>query len=448
MADIQSFRAYRYDMSHVGNLSDVCAPPYDVINSEMQSELYERHPSNIVRVILNRSEPGDADGDNYERAANFIRNWLREGVMAQDPQAAIYVYHQDFELDGTPVTRRGFISRVRLEQFGEGRIYPHEETHSKAKQDRLNLTRATSCNTSQIFSIYADENNEVQETLEAAISDRTPHQATDQAGVVHRLWPVTDSEAVARAATLMGPNALYIADGHHRYETALNYQKELSESETLPAEHPANYVSMCCVSMNDPGMIVLPTHRLWRGVPEMDSNALIEKLGSIFECEIAGNGGAEVKTIWNKVMVDDCQEQMAFYCAKDDTWVMAKMTAEGAQLMADRLPDKSDAWRELGVSILHELVMPELLGLNDLPTPKYVRSIEEVENGIASGDSAGRDATGQEGIAGRFELVTIVMPATIEHVRLISEAGERMPAKSTYFYPKLLSGLILNPLSR
>ena len=139
---------------------------------------------------------------------------------------------------------------------------------------------------------------------------------------------------------------------------------------------------------------------------------------------------------------------MAFYCAEDDTWVMARMTAKGAQMMADLLADKSDAWRELGVSILHEIVMPKLLGLNDLPTPKYVRSIEEVANGIASGDSAGRDATGQEGTAGRFELVTIVMPATINHVRLISEAGERMPAKSTYFYPKLLSGLILNPLSK
>ena len=199
-----------------------------------------------MRVILNRSEPGDGDGDNYERAANFIRTWLREGVLAQDPTAAIYVYHQDFELNGQPVTRRGFISRVRLEQFGEGRIYPHEETHSKAKQDRLNLTRATGCNTSQIFSIYADENNEVQETLESGITDRTPHQATDQAGVVHRLWPVSDPEAVSKATALMGPNALYIADGHHRYETALNYQKEKGADNPLPADDPANYVSMCC----------------------------------------------------------------------------------------------------------------------------------------------------------------------------------------------------------
>ena len=448
MADIQPLRGYRYDMSHVGNLSDVCAPPYDVINSEMQNELYHRHPANIVRVILNRMEPGDAAGDHYQRAASFIRNWLREGVMVQDPQAAIYVYHQDFELNNEPVTRRGFISRVRLEPFGEGRIYPHEETHSKAKQDRLNLTRATGCNTSQIFSIYADEGNEVQETLESAIGDRTPLQATDDYGVVHRLWPVTDPAAIARATALMGPQALYIADGHHRYETALNYQKELGQQDVLASDHPANYVSMCCISMNDPGMVVLPTHRLWRGIPPMDSATLAAKLAPAFECESVGQGAELAESLWQRIMIDDLQEQMAFYCSQDDTWLVVRMNAAGAQLMRERLSDKSEAWRELGVSILHELIMPELLGLADIPTPKYVRSIEEVQEGISSGDAAGRDATGQEGTAARFELVSIVMPATIEHVRVISEAGERMPAKSTYFYPKLLSGLVLNPLTK
>ena len=448
MADIQSFRAYRYDMSHVGNLSDVCAPPYDVINTEMQTELYKRHPANIVRVILNRQEPGDHEGDHYKRSAKFIRTWLREGVMAQDPKAAIYVYHQVFELNGEQVTRRGFISRVKLEAFGEGRIYPHEQTHSKAKQDRLNLTRATGCNTSQIFAIYGDEENKTQECLEAAIEDRTPHQATDEYGVVHQLWPVTDPSAIANASSLMASKALYIADGHHRYETALNYQKELNAENPLPADHPANYVSMCCISMNDPGMIVLPTHRLWRGVPVMDSATLIAKLDSVFDCTLAGKGAAQAEGIWEKIMVDDIQGQMAFYCAEDDQWVLAKMNASGAEMMAERLADQTEAWRELGVSILHELVMPDLLGLKETPTPKYVRSIEEVVDGISHGDAAGRDATGQEGTAGRFELVTIVMPATIDHVRLISEAGERMPAKSTYFYPKLLSGLIVNPLSR
>ena len=180
----------------------------------------------------------------------------------------------------------------------------------------------------------------------------------------------------------------------------------------------------------------------------MNSSELSGKLAPAFTCQVVGTGADRAASVWQRIMTDDRQEQMAFYCAGDDTWVLAELTADGAQMIADRLPEKSDAWRELGVSILHELVMPVLLGLDDLPTPKYVRSIDEVVAGIVSGDQAGRDATGQEGTAARFELVSIVMPATINHVRLISEAGERMPAKSTYFYPKLLSGLILNPLTR
>ncbi len=446
MADIQSFCALRYDLSHVGNLSDVVAPPYDVITPEMQKQLYARHPSNIVRVILNRQEPGDEEGAIYQRAAGFVRNWQRQGVLRQESHASIYVYHQEFQLGGVPVTRRGFISRVRLEKFGEGRIYPHEETHSKAKQDRLNLWRATGCNTSQIFSIYADEKNEVMSVLESAIADPTPLQATDDAGVVHKMWVVTDTAAISRTAALMGPRELYIADGHHRYETGLDYQTEVAGDSTLPSGHPANYISMCCVSMNDPGMIVLPTHRLWRGVPAITSARLIEQLSSMCECEVIGEGAELAESIWERVEFEECQHKMAFYCAADNRWVMVELTASGKKRMAELLPDKSQSWRDLGVSILHELIVPHLLGLTDLPTPKYVRAIEEVVEGIRSGDAAGRDATGQEGTGGRFELATIVMPATIDHVRQISLAGERMPAKSTYFYPKLLSGLILNPL--
>ncbi len=446
MADIQAFSALRYDLAHVGNLSDVVAPPYDVITPEQQRELYGRHPANIVRVILNRAEPGDEPDAHYERAANFIRTWQRHGVMKQDSRAALYIYHQEFELDGAPVTRRGFIARVRLEPFGEGRIFPHEETHSRAKEDRLKLLRATRCNTSQIFTIYADESNDVMQLLESAISDPTPIQATDDAGVVHKMWLVTDSQIISQAAALMGPRDLYIADGHHRYETALNFLAETARQSDVPADHGVNYVSMCCVSMNDPGMVVLPTHRMWRGVPPITSSALADRLGDLASCEVVGHGAEAAPSVWERIQIEDRQAQMAFWCADDDAWLMTELTSAGRERMAELVPGKSDAWRSLGVSILHELIVPHVLGLDGLPAPRYVRAIDEVIEGMQSGDMAGRDATGQEGTAGRFELVTLVMPATIDHVREISQAGERMPAKSTYFYPKLLSGLILNPL--
>jgi uncharacterized protein (DUF1015 family) len=447
VADIQPFCAIRYDLGHVGNLSDVVCPPYDVITPAMQDELYKRHPANYVRITLNRPEPGDAPDAIYQRAASFLRNWIRQGVLRQDSRAAIYLYHQQFELDGMPVTRRGFVSRVRLEKFGEGRIYPHEETHSGAKQDRLNLWRATGCNTSQIFSIYNDEENEVMAVLEQAIADPTPIQAVDDAGVVHKLWMVVDTGAISRAAALMGSKELFIADGHHRYETGLNYLAEQCAKGDVPFDHPARYVSMCCISMGDPGMIVLPTHRLWRGVPAIRSSELIDRLGSACQCEVIGKGPDLADSIWRQVEADGEQGQMAFYCAADDTWVMCELTEAGHDRMAKRVPDKSPAWRKLGVSILHELLVPELLGLKNLPAPKYVRAIEEVVESLRHGDATGRDATGQQGLGGRFELATIVMPATIEDVRKISKAGERMPAKSTYFYPKLLSGLLLNPIS-
>ncbi len=447
MADIQPFCAIRYDLGHVGKLSDVVCPPYDVITPEMQDELYKRHPANYVRITLNRPEPGDAPGAIYQRAANFLRNWMRQGVLRQDSRAAIYVYNQEFELDGVPVTRRGFVSRVRLEKFGEGRIYPHEETHSGAKQDRLNLWRATGCNTSQIFSIYNDEENEVMAVLEKSIADPTPIQAVDDAGVVHKVWMVVDTGAIARVSTLMGSRELFIADGHHRYETGLNYLAERNADGEIPFDHPARYVSMCCVSMGDPGMVVLPTHRLWRGAAPVRSVDLIERLGSFCHCEVIGRGPELADSVWKRIHEMGEQSQMAFYCAADDSWVMVELAESGHARMKERVPDKSAAWRQLGVSILHELLVPDLLGLKDLPAPKYVRGIDEVVESLRAGDATGRDATGQQGLGGRFELATIVMPATIEHVREISKAGERMPAKSTYFYPKLLSGLLLNPIA-
>ncbi len=446
VADIQAFRGIRYDLSHVGSLGEVVAPPYDVIDAELQTELYQRHPANFVRVILNRSEPGDEADDNYRRAGNFVRTWLREGVLVQDAQAAIYVYHQQFQLDGQTVNRRGFIARIRLEPYAEGCIFPHEQTHASPKQDRLKLTRATQCNTSQIFAVYPDDDNAVQEQLEAAIDDRTPLMATDDQGCVHRMWLVHDANNIANVAALMGSKSLYIADGHHRYETALNYRDELAQNSDLAADHPANYVSMCCVSMGDPGLVVLPTHRLWRGLPVMSSEQLVARLQPAFECRAAGRGAELADELWRQLSSDDLQDQLAFYTAADDAWTIAKLTAAGHEQLENEKPEMSRAWRSLGVSILHELVMPHLLGQTSLASPKYVRSVTDVVEGIRHGDPAGRDATGQTGTGNRFELATLVMSASLQHVRQISEHRERMPAKSTFFYPKLLSGLVINPL--
>jgi uncharacterized protein (DUF1015 family) len=342
------------------------------------------------------------------------------------------------------------MSRVRLERFGEGNIFPHEETHGAAKADRLKLWSACKANLSQIFSLYPDPENHAQNILETSIAGVAPLEAIDHLGVVHRIWPMTDVAAITAVIAAMGGRPVYIADGHHRYETACTLRDQIAAANggALPAEHPANYVLMMLVSMSDPGMLVLPTHRLFRGLPPITSGQLRERLGECFATEPAGNGPERARSLWEEIELEGDQSTLGLYTAADDRWTLARLTDAGHERMAQVASDHSADWQGLGVSILHRLIIENLLPApsSPLPAPKYVRDIEEVVRGLAHGDDAGRDATGQTGSGGRFELAALVMPATVEHIRAISSHGERMPAKSTYFYPKLLSGLVINPL--
>lgn len=434
MPNIHAFRGLRYDLGQVGSLSDVIAPPYDVIDDVFRDELYKKHPANVIRLILNRDEPGDDDNSNrYTRAAKFLKQWKSEGILQQESAPAIYVYHQEFEYDGVKYNRRGFMCRTQLERFGEGTIFPHEETHASAKEDRLKLTRACKTNLSQIFGLYPDPDNEAQNLLETAIAEQTPLVATDHLGVVHRLWPVTDVNVVTQLTAAMANRPTFIADGHHRYETACNYREEVSGGTTLPADHPANSVLMMCVSMSDPGMIVLPTHRLFRGIPSMSSDELVQKLGDHFTCRIAGEGIDLADTMWQEIETEDLQTTLALFTSQDQRWVMIRLTEAGAAKMAEVATDHSEDWHGLGVSILQRLIMETLLGVTEMPKPKYVHLISEV---VESHHQDQED----------YPLTALVMPATLDHIRSISEHQERMPAKSTYFYPKLLSGLVFNPL--
>lgn len=447
MPTIQAFQGLRYDLGHVGSLSDVITPPYDVISPEFQDELYKKHPANFIRLELNREEPGDNEQSNkYTRAAKFLKQWRQQGVMVADPDPALYVYHQTFKYAGESHTRRGFMCRVKLEKLGQGKIYPHEETHASAKADRLLLTKACKANLSQIFGLYPDPDNVAQDMLEAAVIGQTPFEATDHLGVVHKMWIVTDVKVIADVAAIMDNKPMFIADGHHRYETACNYQDFLKQSGPLDNAHPANFVFTMCVSMNDPGLLVLPTHRLFRGVPAMTAAELQAKLAGNFTTKTIGQGPGLAPQIWQEIAMEEDQTMLAFYTAKDDTWTMASLTSAGENLMKKVATDHSEDWQGLGVSILHRLIMDNVLKAVDLPKPMYVHTVEEVVEGLTKGDAVGRDATGQMGQGGKFELAALVMPATVEHVRAISEHGERMPAKSTYFYPKLLGGLVVHGL--
>ena len=250
--------------------------------------------------------------------------------------------------------------------------------------------------------------------------------------MVNRLWPVTDVPAIAALAGLMGPKPIFIADGHHRYETACNYRDHVYETGALTPDHPANFVLMMCVAMEDPGLIVLPTHRLFRGLPAMTSRELAAKLGDCFATRPAGQGPEAASDVWEDIATGE-RPGHAWACSpqKDQQWTIARLTDAGRARMADVAKDHTEPWRALGVSILHRLLVENLLGGAKLPKPKYVHLVEEVVAGLRTGE---------------FPLAALVMPATVEDIRTISSSGERMPAKSTYFYPKLLSGLVINPL--
>jgi uncharacterized protein (DUF1015 family) len=443
MPQIAPFAGVRYNLRQVGSLSDVIAPPYDVIDPQLQNQLYDRHPANVVRIILNRPEPSDNENAKYDRAATFFNQWLSEGILAQDEVPAYYVYNQRFVFAGQAFYRRGFMGRVRLQKFGEGNIYPHEETHPKAKVDRLMLTKACKINCSQIFGLYPDPDNEAQGLLEYAIKGKDPSKAVDHLGVEHTLWAITDPEVLEQVTQILDDKPMFVADGHHRYETACNYRDYLIEQHgPLDPSHPANFVMTQFVSMNDPGMIVLPTHRLLRGTPKFTSDELIARLSDCFECVKIGRDDSAAFGCWEQMELADRQGLMALFATGDSRWILCDAKPEAKLKMKSLAPDQSDDWRALGVSLLHRLVIESLLDCAGHPKPTYVHQVEEVVDALRGTGTLSENDSDEP-----FTLAALVMPARVSDVEAISLHKERMPAKSTYFYPKLLSGMTFHKLT-
>jgi uncharacterized protein (DUF1015 family) len=434
MADIRAFRAYRYDLGRVGALSDVIAPPYDVIDADLQRALHARSPHNVIRLILNPEQPTDsAISNRYTRAAGFLRDWQAQGILAQDTARTLYVYHQEFEVEGKRYNRCGFLARVRLEPLGSGRIYAHEETMSGPKADRLNLFRATAMNLSPVFGLYPDDQNAVQTELDNAVRRSLPLEATDHLGVVSRLWPVTDQHAISAVTGLMGPKPVFIADGHHRYETALTYLKERREAgEVRNDEAAANFVMMMLVGMSDPGLVILPTHRLVSGIRQVRADELRPVLASHFQVETIGQGEKGARDLWELMQADGSQSVLGLGTAADRTWQLARLTS--ANEMQQLAPQHSRAWQVLAVSVLHVLVLGKLVpaSTGGQPECEYVHLLQEAIDSVQRNECV---------------VAVLVPPATMQHVEQIAGNLEKMPPKSTYFYPKLLSGLVFNPLS-
>lgn len=433
MADIRGFRGFRYDLGSVGTLSDVVAPPYDVVDAALQKQLYDSSPYNAIRLELTRDEAGDDDLNNkYTRAGNTLREWVLANAVRQDTARGLYVYEQEYTVEGKVFTRRGFMARVRLEPFGKGKIYPHEQTMSGPKEDRLKLYRATGFNLSPVFGLYPDSDDEVFRTLEPLIRSAPPLVAKDHLGVTNRLWVITDSAVVSKVIGLMGPKPVYIADGHHRYETGVKYLEERREAGEVPDDEAApNFCLMMLVGMSDPGLLILPTHRLVSGLAaNVTAPQLEEILKDNFDIL---ERTASAQTAWEHVQMDGSQAALAFGTVSDGQWIVAKFRTP--ELMATLAPDQSEDWRGLGVSILHKVVLDRLVRekVGGTPVCKYVHLLSEVTDATAKNEC---------------QLACLVPPATMEHVEQIAGNGEKMPPKSTYFYPKLLTGLVFNSLKK
>ncbi|MCA9180967.1 MAG: DUF1015 domain-containing protein, partial [Planctomycetales bacterium] len=263
-------------------------------------------------------------------------------------------------------------------------------------------------------------------------------EAVDHLGVTHRMWPVTDHHLIGQVANLIEDAPMFVADGHHRYETACNYRDELAAAAggALADDHPAQFVLSMVMSMDDPGLIVLPTHRLFHGVEEIDATELTKRLSGCFDCEPAGKGPEAAKSVWKKIEELDDQGVFGLYTSKDQIWTLVTANAKTGEQMQKFAGERSDDWRSLGVAMLHGLIIDKLLRMDGHPKPTYVHLVQEVVDGL------------QGKLEGELEypLAALVMPATVDDIRRVSLHNERMPAKSTYFYPKLLSGLVVNPL--
>lgn len=434
--DIQPFTGYRYNINKIEALDNVVAPPYDVIDEAMQDRLYARHPNNVVRLILDKQfSSDDAENNRYTRTAKTLQAWKDENIIVRDEKPAIYVYHQIFQAGGKTFIRKGFMCACRAVPFGYGMVYPHEITMSGPKLDRLMLTSSCKMNFSQIFGLYPDASNTIQDGLEQAVANEglPVYEATDDLGVVHRMWIVDAPDAVAQVVKDMVDKPIFIADGHHRYETACTYRRQVDDMGLLNEKHPANYVLMVCIAMEDPGLIVMPTHRLFPGLPELTGGELAEKLASCFTTEVVGHGPADAERVWQRIEAENRQDAIGLYTAKDGAWTLTTLTEQGREKMNEIAKDHHPEWQELGVSLLHRLVVETLLDTPEPPKPTYVHLVQEVVDELKK-------------YPDKYSLAALVMPATVDHIKSLSLLGDRMPAKSTYFYPKLIAGFVFKPL--
>jgi len=434
--EVKPFKAFRFDANKVGNVGDCIAPPYDVIGPEQQQQLYEKSKYNIVRIIRGKTTPSDdADNNQYTRAADYFNTWIQKGVLKQDPIETIYAYVQDFQLAGNKFQRFSFIALAKLEEFGK-LVRPHEQTLDEPKIDRLNLKRATSADFGLPFMLYEDRQKIADKIIESAASQKPLIDFLDEQNVRHRLFAITAKDNIDAIAKRMRDKCCIIADGHHRYETALTYSKETANPATA-------YQMIAFVNAHHEGLTILATHRLVGNLKNFHLKNFIDGLKQNFEITEYQFGSSQTKIDAKQKMLVQMKSEynnnknvFGIYC--NNAFYVAVLKNKKA--MDSAAPNMSCHWKSLDVSVLHKLVLEKLLGIGEKQLAngkqlEYIKDAESaVDESIASVDKRQKQAA------------FFMNPVKMQQIKMVTAVGEKMPQKSTYFYPKIYTGLTVNKL--
>ena len=422
MAEIKPFKALRF-CGKAGEKRELCCPPYDIISEEERLQFIKNNEHNVIRLELPRGT------DPYNEAAETLNEWLRDGIVACDEKDSIYIYEEEFSVDGKTYKFKGFISRVKLEEFSKGVILPHEQTLSKAKADRLNLMKATGCNFSQIYSLYFDPKYETPNLLEKMSDGMPDSEFCDSDGVTHRLWICSDPELIAALTAQFTDRKLYIADGHHRYETGLNYRNYRRENGAKEGDG-CDYIMMMCVDIENDGLVVFPTHRIIRDLSNFNSSNLISECEKLFTVETMGCINCINSALKEKYIAGE--KAFGYYDGEKYYLLTLKDSV-------DNIPELAvlgKSLRQLDVSVLHTLILENMLGIDKENMAKqinltYTRSANEAIDAVKDGNA---------------NCAFFLNPTRITEIADVASAGEKMPQKSTYFYPKLITGLVMNKI--
>lgn len=439
MIKIYPFRGIRYNTDKVVDLSAVVTQPYDKIKDDLMENYYQRHPNNYTRIIKAREEPHTSKDNRYIRARNYIHDWMNDGILVRDNNPAIYPYYQEYMIDGVTRVRKGVTVLVNLR---DTEVKAHEKTLEGPKADRLNLMWATAAHTGHIFILYPDPENRVNAILDKTAGAMDPIAvAKDDFDCHHRMWSITDGSDIAEIQNILQPHDLFIADGHHRTETARNYMNamDLIGLKGEGSELPENCL-MTLISMDDPGLVVLPTHRYVHSVPNFSREEFLKAAAENFTVETeSGCTDASHAEQVLKMKLDTARNrgEKGFGVYFEGCYV-AFLTLKDSGAMKKLLPgDMSDEWRNLDVSILHTAILENLLGI-DSEKLAMQTNVKYPRNAAEAFDELESDPKGNA--------VFMINPTLVSEVKDIAMAGERMPQKSTDFFPKLLSGMIFNKI--